>query len=181
MHLIPLPRKITVQDGLFSIGHNTAIVLDVELNDNDLETAKLLQQEIKKVIAITLPIKKVLRSEKNIIGKCIYFQFENKNIREEAYLLTVTPNKITIAACCSRGFLYGVATLIQLCKISRAEIGCTVIADEPSYSNRGYMLDVSRGRVPTMDSLKAMVDRLSLYKINQLQLYMENCLRLRWL
>jgi len=178
MHLIPLPRKIKVQDGLFSIGQNTAIVLDVELNDNDLETAKLLQQEIKKVIAITLPIKKVLRSEKNIIEKCIYFQFDNKNTREEAYLLTVTPNKITIAACSSHGFLYGVATLIQLCKISRAEIGCTEITDEPSYSNRGYMLDVSRGRVPTMDSLRAMVDRLSLYKINQLQLYMENCLRL---
>ena len=34
------------------------------------------------------------------------------------------------------------------------------------------------GRVPTMESLKDLVDRLSLYKINQLQLYMENCLRL---
>lgn len=82
MHLIPLPRKITVQDGLFSIGHNTAIILDVELNGNDLETAKLLQQEIKKIIAITLPIKKVLRSERNIIEKCIYFKFDNKNTRE---------------------------------------------------------------------------------------------------
>ena len=177
MHLIPLPRKITVQGGFFLMGHNTSIVLEAELNDSDLETAKLLQQEIKKVIAITLPIKKVIRSEKNIVQNCIYFQYDNKQ-REEAYILTVTPNKITIAASSSHGFLYGVATLIQLCKISRAEIGCTEITDEPSYSNRGYMLDVSRGRVPTMDSLKAMVDRLSLYKINQLQLYMENCLRL---
>ncbi len=58
MDLIPLPRKITTQDGLFLIGHNTAIVLEATLDDNDLETAKLLQQEIKKVIAITLPIKK---------------------------------------------------------------------------------------------------------------------------
>ena len=40
------------------------------------------------------------------------------------------------------------------------------------------MHDVSRRRVPTMDSLKVLVDRLALYKINQLQLYMENCLRL---
>ena len=77
MYLIPLPRKITAQDGLFLIGHNTAIVLDVELNDNDLETAKLLQQEIKKVIAITLPIKKVLRNAGNLIENCIYFQYDN--------------------------------------------------------------------------------------------------------
>lgn len=150
----------------------------MELDDNDLETAKLLQQEIKKVIAITLPIKKVLRSAENLENNCICFQYDNMDTREEAYLLTVTPKKITIVACCNRGFLYGVATLIQLCKVYRAEIGCLEIEDEPSYSNRGYMLDVSRGRVPTMESLKELVDRLSVYKINQLQLYMENCLRL---
>lgn len=178
MYLIPLPRKITAQDGLFLIDHNTAIVLDVAQDDNDLETAKLLQQEIKKVIAITLPIKKMLRSTGNHDENCICFQYNTMDGRKEAYRLIVTPNKITIAACCNRGFLYGAATLIQLCKISRGEFGCVDIADEPSYSNRGYMLDVSRGRVPTMDSLKALVDRLALYKINQLQLYMENCLRL---
>ena len=178
MNLIPLPRKITMQDGLFLIRHNTAIVLDESLGDNELETSKLLKWEIKKVIAITLPIKKVQRGVENLYESCICFKYENMDSGEEAYLLTVSSNKITIAACSSRGFLYGVATLIQLCKIYRAEIGCTVIADEPSYPNRGYMLDVSRGRVPTMESLKVLVDRLALYKINQLQLYMENCLRL---
>ena len=178
MYLIPLPRKIIAQDGLFLIDHYTAIVLDVEQDDNDLETAKLLQQEIKKVIAITLPIKKVLRGAGNIQNNCIYFQYNNMEARPEAYRLTVRPDEITISACSNRGFLYGVATLIQLCKISRGEFGCVDIVDEPSYTNRGYMLDVSRGRVPTMDTLRTLVDRLALYKINQLQLYMENCLRL---
>ncbi|SPF36399.1 glycosyl hydrolase family 20 protein: beta-hexosaminidase or lacto-N-biosidase or beta-1,6-N-acetylglucosaminidase or beta-6-SO3-N-acetylglucosaminidase [Candidatus Desulfosporosinus infrequens] len=178
MYLIPLPSKIIAQDGLFLIDHNTAIVLDAAQDDNDLETAKLLQQEIKKVIAITLPIKKVLRSAGNLIVNCIYFEYDNMDIGKEAYRLTVRPDKIAIIACSNRGFLYGAATLIQLCKITRGEIGCVDIDDEPSYANRGYMLDVSRGRVPTMDSLKALIDRLALYKINQLQLYMENCLRL---
>ncbi|MDR3584990.1 MAG: family 20 glycosylhydrolase [Desulfosporosinus sp.] len=178
MYLIPLPSKITVQDGLFLINHSTAIVLDVAQDDNDLETVKLLQQEIKKVIAITLPIKKVLRKTADLNENCICFQHQTMEGSQEAYSLTVSPNKITIVACSNRGFLYGAATLIQLCKISRGEIGCVDIVDEPSYSHRGYMLDVSRGRVPTIGSLKALVDRLALYKINQLQLYMENCLRL---
>jgi hypothetical protein len=178
MYLIPLPSKITALDGLFLIDHSTAIVLNVAQDDNDLETAKLLQQEIKKVIAIKLPIKKTLQTAGHFNENCIYFQYDNLENRQEAYRLTVRPNNITIAACSNRGFLYGAATLVQLCKISRGEIGCVDIADEPSYSNRGYMLDVSRGRVPTMASLKALVDRLALYKINQLQLYMENCLRL---
>ncbi|HEY8910421.1 MAG TPA: family 20 glycosylhydrolase [Desulfosporosinus sp.] len=178
MYLIPLPRKITAEDGLFLIDHKTAIVLDVKQDDNDLATAKLLQQEIRKVIAITLPIKKMLRSAGTLHENCICFHNDTTDDRKEAYRLTVKPNEIAIASCSNRGFLYGAATLIQLCKISRGEIGCVDIDDEPSYANRGYMLDVSRGRVPTMDSLKALVDRLALYKINQLQLYMENCLRL---
>ena len=178
MYLIPLPREITAQDGLFLIDHNTAIVLDVAQDDNDLETAKLLQQEIEKVIAIKLPIKKGIQSAGNFDANCIHFQYKTIDRSKEAYRLTVRPNTITITACSNRGFLYGVGTLVQLCKISRGEIGCLDIADEPSYPNRGYMLDVSRGRVPTLDNLKALVDRLALYKINQLQLYMENCLRL---
>ena len=178
MYLIPLPRKFTAQDGSFLIGHNTAIVLDAAQDDHDLETVKLLQQEIKKVIAITLPIKKFLSSAGNLAENCIYFQYDTTECGKEAYRLTVKPHKITITACSNRGFLYGAATLIQLCKIYRGEIGCVDIDDAPTYANRGYMLDVSRGRVPTMDTLRALVDRLALYKINQLQLYMENCLRL---
>jgi len=178
MYLIPLPQKITAQDGTFSINHNTAIILSLDQDDIDLETAKLLQQEIKKVIAITVSIKKRMRSERESDNNCINFKYDKMDEGREAYRLTVTPNEVTIYACCNRGFLYGASTLIQLCKTSRGEIGCLDIADEPSYSNRGYMLDVSRGRVPTMGYLKTLVDRLSLYKINQLQLYVENSQRI---
>lgn len=178
MYLIPLPSKMTAQDGIFLIDHSTAIVLDAAQDDHDLETAKLLQQEIKKVIAITLPIKKVLANAEHLNENCIYFRHVDMKNDWEAYSLTVSPKNISIVACSNRGYLYGAATLIQLCKIYRGEIGCVDIVDKPSYSNRGYMIDVSRGRVPTMESLKVLVDRLALYKINQLQLYMENCLRL---
>ena len=177
MCLIPLPHKTTLHDGVFSISHDTSIVMDSAQNYNDFETAKLLQHEIEKTIAIKLPIKKTLRITDNYTGSCIYFEYV-KERGNEAYELTVAPNRITISASSSRGFLYGASTLIQLCRINRGKIGCMDIADEPSYANRGYMLDVSRGRVPTMESLKVLIDRLSLYKINQLQLYMENCLRL---
>lgn len=178
MYLIPLPRNIVSHNGVFSIVYDTAIVLDVEQDDIDFETAKLLQKEIEKAIAIKLRIKKGLEIKDNFDNNCICFEYDKINSENESYTLTVKPNKITISACSNRGFLYGVSTLIQLCKTSRGEIGCVDITDEPAYPNRGYMLDVSRGRVPTMDSLKKLVDRLALYKINQLQLYMENSLRL---
>lgn len=178
MNIIPLPSKITAHVGKFSIGHDTAIVLDVEQDDIDFETARLLQQEVSKIIAVTLPIKKGWKANCNASINCICFQYEKNSKGPEAYRLVVTDHKIAIFASSHRGFLYAAATLIQLCKISNGEIGCVEITDEPSFSNRGYLLDVSRGRVPTMESLKALVDKMALYKINQLQLYVENSFRL---
>ena len=36
------------------------------------------------------------------------------------------------------------------------------------------MVDISRDKVPTMDSLKALIDRLASLKVNQVQLYSEH-------
>ncbi|NCA92870.1 glycosyl hydrolase family 20, partial [bacterium] len=174
MDLIPLPNSIITEEGFFSIAHDTSIVLNIAQDGIDFETAKLLQHEIQKVIAITLPIKKGKPGGKN----CIFFEYEKPDKENEAYRLLVTQDRITIFASCNRGFLYGAATLIQLCKTGCADIECVDIIDEPYYKNRGYLLDVSRGRVPTMESLKKFVDKLALYKINQLQLYVENSFRL---
>ncbi len=46
--------------------------------------------------------------------------------------------------------------------------------DAPDFEVRGVMLDVSRTRVPTMETLLALVERLGAWRFNQLQLYMEH-------
>lgn len=48
------------------------------------------------------------------------------------------------------------------------------ILDYPSMSVRGFYHDVTRGRIPTLDYLKKLADKISFYKINQLQLYVEH-------
>lgn len=45
---------------------------------------------------------------------------------------------------------------------------------KPDFRTRGYMLDVSRCKVPTMDSLRRLVDLLAGLRYNQLQLYTEH-------
>jgi hexosaminidase len=49
-----------------------------------------------------------------------------------------------------------------------------VVEDWPSFATRGVMLDVSRDRVPTMQSLRALMGPLAALKINHLQLYTEH-------
>ncbi len=48
------------------------------------------------------------------------------------------------------------------------------IEDWPDFAVRSVMLDVSRDRVPHLQTLTDLVDRLASWKINQLQLYMEH-------
>ena len=48
------------------------------------------------------------------------------------------------------------------------------IEDWPDFALRGVMLDVSRCKVPTMETVYDLVDRLASWKFNQLQLYTEH-------
>ena len=47
------------------------------------------------------------------------------------------------------------------------------IEDKPDLPRRGYMLDISRGRKPKMETIKTMIDFRAALKYNEFQLYME--------
>jgi len=49
-----------------------------------------------------------------------------------------------------------------------------IVEDSPRFLERGFMLDISRDRVPTQDSLYRLVKNLSKLRYNQLQLYTEH-------
>ena len=72
------------------------------------------------------------------------------------------------------GVRYGVQTMRQIIRQTAPVLPGLRIVDHPEMPMRGYYLDVSRGRVPTLAWLKRWVDELCLYKYNQLQLYVEH-------
>lgn len=65
-------------------------------------------------------------------------------------------------------------TLKQMIATCDGELPYLHIEDYPSIKNRGYMLDISRGKIPKLEYLKELVDLLADLKYNQLQLYMES-------
>ncbi|MCZ6674873.1 MAG: beta-N-acetylhexosaminidase, partial [Verrucomicrobia bacterium] len=65
-------------------------------------------------------------------------------------------------------------TLKQLAGGSTDYLPQCEIKDWPSFENRGIMLDVSRSKVPTLDTLFNLIDQFANWKINQLQLYIEH-------
>ncbi len=94
----------------------------------------------------------------------------------EAYELEVTPTHILLVAQAPAGFFHGLGTLAQLVSMQAGalRLNCVRIVDAPGFHVRGAMLDISRNRVPTMATLFHIVELLSSWKYNQLQLYTEH-------
>ena len=62
----------------------------------------------------------------------------------------------------------------QLLRQFGRRLPCLKIRDWPDFARRGVMLDISRGRVPKLETLLELVEHLADFKINEFQLYTEH-------
>lgn len=92
----------------------------------------------------------------------------------EAYRLEIQPDEIRILASGPAGWTYGLHTLADLLESGSPTLACGIIEDHPTFTRRGIYLDCSRGKVPSMATLIALIEQLGAWKINELQLYVEN-------
>lgn len=111
----------------------------------------------------------------------------------EGYGLVIEPGLVRIVASMSIGLNHGLRTLTQLVRAAEKEaltsgpqqepgafaLPALSIEDSPAFERRGVMLDVSRDRVPRMDYLFRLVERLAEWKLNELQLYFEHAFAYR--
>ncbi|MGB8225350.1 MAG: family 20 glycosylhydrolase [Sedimentisphaerales bacterium] len=101
--------------------------------------------------------------------------YRDKTIKNsEGYKIRITPRGIEVFAATDAGAYYAIQTLKDLAKIYGNRLPACVIEDEPDFKRRGVYLDCSRGKVPKLKTLKDLVIRLAQWKINELQLYIEN-------
>jgi hypothetical protein len=97
----------------------------------------------------------------------------------QGYHLDVGEEVVRVTAADEAGVRHARATLAQLRHPANdagapGTVPACHIEDWPDFAVRGVMIDVARDRVPTLDTLTALVDRLAGWKVNQLQLYMEH-------
>ncbi|MDR2863116.1 MAG: family 20 glycosylhydrolase [Puniceicoccales bacterium] len=81
---------------------------------------------------------------------------------------------IRIRAADPAGAFYAVLTLAQLLRACGPMLPCLTCTDSPDLPVRGFMLDISRCKVPAMDALFPLIEQLASLRINQLQLYTEH-------
>lgn len=92
----------------------------------------------------------------------------------QGYALEVAADEIRLEFADAAGERYGLSALRQLRDAYGDHLPCLRIEDWPDFAVRGYMLDISRDRVPTRATLERIVDLLELLRVNHLQLYTEH-------
>jgi hexosaminidase len=97
----------------------------------------------------------------------------------EAYSLKLGNELIILKAGSPAGVFRGLSKVFQVFQFR--ETGTLMpsftIQDAPSLNRRGFMLDISRCKVPTMKELFRLIDLLALIGYNELQLYIEHTFR----
>ena len=92
----------------------------------------------------------------------------------EYYELSIGRHGVLIEFHEPSGLFAAVATLRQLIREYGRRLPCLKIRDWPDFPRRGVMLDISRGRVPRLETLLELVEILADFKINEFQLYTEH-------
>lgn len=100
----------------------------------------------------------------------------NLDLPAEGYRLRVDERGVALWGKDEAGLFYGWRTLSQWLALhdGNKAIQGVEMEDWPHFPNRGVMLDVSRCKVPTMETLRQLIDHFADLKINQVQLYMEH-------
>lgn len=95
------------------------------------------------------------------------------SLPEQGYALHVDGDGSLLSHADEAGRRYGGATVAQL-RAADGSMPSVVVRDWPDVPVRGFMLDVSRDRVPTRATLERLVSILATARYNHLQLYIEH-------
>ena len=167
--LLPPPREVATPEGGFPLPERPTLVADAVAT----ETPRRLVAEalVAEMTALGIPPRTIPSADADI-----RLDLDPGVGAAESYRLTVGPRGITVRGADPAGLFYGTSTLAQWLRIhrDRDRVPFLRIVDRPAFRHRGVMLDISRDKVPTLDTLRGLIDLLAGWKINQLQLYMEH-------
>ncbi|MGH8021021.1 MAG: glycoside hydrolase family 20 zincin-like fold domain-containing protein [Opitutaceae bacterium] len=169
-HVLPPPRRMRTLSGAFDLNTCPAIRIDPKARDGVPELARELARKLATPDGLTPEVTRTSRARP---GELL-LQLKPMPSPEH-HRLEIKPGDAVLTGGGPAGLFYAAQTLLQIAaQADHGHIPALRIEDGPDYRVRGFYHDVSRGKVPTRETLFALVERLAHYKINQLQLYIEH-------
>ncbi len=174
MGLLPRPREISPQNGFFIPRAGTSIRLRGE-TARIFPISAMLRDEVRKKFHIPCPLTASAAAAPGD-GQFVFCldPAAGARIRPQGYELSVSPEAITLTSADEAGLFYAAMTLVQIVRQCELRVPCASISDHPDFPVRGVMIDVSRDKVPTLETLFSLIDLLGELKVNQLQFYTEH-------
>jgi hexosaminidase len=164
--LLPMPRQLTLGNGTLTLPEHALIAMS---SNDPFNESRFIQDAL---IAVGLNWELVVGSDYMNTG--LTLKLDPALSHPQGYRLTIDAQTVTISGADAAGIYYGVCTLRQLLQQYGKQLPQLTIGDWPDFPVRGVMLDISRDKVPTLQTVLDLVDLLASWKINQVQLYMEH-------
>ena len=167
--IIPQPRYVQMDEGIFRIDKDTKIFLDEPVEEY-MRIAGFLNERLLAAAGFSLEITDEMTADGNVIF------FMNAGLPSEAYGIHVEPNRIVIDYGDGAGAFYALQTIFQLLPEEifadsrqrgvKWEIPCLAMEDAPRFKYRGMHLDVCLHYFD-VDFLKKYIDIMALHKVNR--------------
>ena len=172
-HLIPVPEKSVYTDGEFFISKMESVSFPKAAKD-----AFTILKRSCKVLKISL--EETQNDSANVI-----FQTDEK-IKQDAWKIEITPEKIFLIASGKNGFFYAVGAFVQILvsalikgRINSAVINCGYVEDSPRFEWRGFMLDSAR-HFQSAETIKKLLLIFSAFRINSFHWHLSDKQAWRW-
>jgi hexosaminidase len=181
--IIPLPQQMQVRPGVFTLcpsqpipGAPARATQKILVDSASLQTGQYLATILFKSTGCQFVV--ATNGSAGPVRAALLLTTVNalSGLGAEGYELTVAPDSVVIRAPAQAGLFYGVQSLLQLFPpqilAQRPVSGvawtapCVYIQDQPRFTWRGVMLDVSRHFVDKQE-VERILDGLALHKINR--------------
>ncbi len=157
LNLLPVPEKVEFKGGNF--------VFPSELIFSVTDSLKDAVKDYMNILSVT-------ETKYSVVGENILFRYL-RQLPVQGYTLDIMPGKIIVGYSSRQGLYYGLVTLKVLRQNYAGTIPCVYIEDAPDLAVRGLMLDISRNKVPTKETIMSILQLLADLKYNHFELYVE--------
>lgn len=167
--VVPLPQEVSpAREGSFHLSKNTTIAYP-EGNDLLKRNAEFLAQYAGQVINGT-PKTQAIAPGEEAGKKSIVLSLDPGIENKEGYVLSVTPETVSIKGQTENGVFYGIQTLRKSMPPAETKAGsillpAVTIKDAPRFAYRGMHLDAGRHFFP-VEFIKRYIDLLALHNMN---------------
>lgn len=170
-YLIPIPKSLEQHSGIFNRNSGRIIIPSISGNTALIKIAGTLKSLLSEMNIESSIAAGASKDEAPLV--LIYL---TPALPLQSYRIAIHSGQIILEGGDEAGLFYALQTFKQIVRYAKnlGTLPLVSIEDIPDFKRRGIMLDVSRNKVPTMNTLRNLADLFASWKINEIQLYTES-------